>query len=354
MTLLRARPDGGGVIAGWSASVELAPETMLAASASAPRSAGGEVISSARSLVVLDATATLAGTTLGFTEWFRRVQDSGERRGCPGGSGGCGGLVGFGLDIVTRHLSRLEGDSAVPPIAVAWEVSVAADGASTLLEPTDAPVLSEPKIQQLGIPVQFPDVAGEHCVRVTTRDLRTGANVVSDPVCGTPPASISESSADSIQLCPSAPPGYEERWCRARGSSGTSCSSGGAGGIGGLGGAAPMVGGAGFGGAFISTSGAGGSVGGRPAGGGEAGENTVAGSTGSGAAGAATGGTDSVGGNAGTPDNEPESPAGRRIRTEGCGCSAPRTGSNALGILGMLMAFALWARRPRRARGPER
>jgi hypothetical protein len=347
-TLLRAQADGDLVV-GWSSNVELAPDAALAAFVSAPGFGGSSTLTSTRSLVVRDAIPTLSGPTLEFTKWAVYTRDSGNQLTCPQGFGGCGSLV-FGETVSTIHEGRLEGNSLAPPVAVAWEVSVAADGASMFASPPDAPIVSETTPNRLEWPVFFPALAGEHCVRVTTRDLRNGASVVSDAICSSPPTTA-PASADLIRICPTAPPGYEDRWCRARGGMGTPCAIGGAAGVGGVGGAPPTVGGAGMGAVIVAGAGFGGSVAGaagssgstpsEPGTGGEAGDSADSGGNG-GAGRAMTGGTDSD--DAGAPNDESERP-GRVVKTEGCGCSTPRSRSNALGVVALAVAAALRARR---------
>jgi MYXO-CTERM domain-containing protein len=324
---------------------------MLAAFVSAPAFGGSSMLTSTRPLVVRDAVATPSGPTLEFTEWSVVTTDSGARIACP--PGGCG-PVAFGETFSTQQLGLLEGHSAIPPLAVAWEVSVAADGASMLVAPPYPPFVSEPVANGLAISVPFSSQAAERCVRVTTRDLRSGASVVSDPICASPPT-MTPVTYDGITSCTSAPPGYEERWCRARGGTGTPCAIGGAAGVGGSGGMPPTPGGAGAGGIAVGGAGANGFVAGTagvagsrpsdPGTGGQAGEGT--GAAGSGARQGMTGGTDSD--DAGAANDDEREPSGRVVKTEGCGCRAPRSQSNALGVVAVLVAAALGARRRRRA-----
>ncbi len=335
----------GAFIFGWVADAPLTAGAVLQASASS-----GSLPPNTATLLVSDASPTLAAPTLSLGQWSRHTYDVGTTMTCTSSGLGACSPVYFGATVEETARARLMGSTSSVPIVVAWEISIAeVDGKGTFAQtpPTDFVYDTQP--QQISMDLHFSPGAGERCVRVVARDLRTSAVAMSEPSCSTPDM-LSETSDDRIGQCGAAPPGYEARWCEVSATLGRPCpGSGGSGGIGGSG----MLGGSGGAGIVAGNGGrlVAGTGGSQPADAGEGGANGETGGSGSGNAGGGDTGDDSGGSSSGTDADAagaPDEDGGKRTLTESCGCRTWRSGSPSFGGLAVLaLALGLFLRKRR-------
>jgi MYXO-CTERM domain-containing protein len=264
VTLLRSEPDASGRrLLAWSASEPLAIGAKLSVKLGTER-ASPDVdptqLGTELSLVVVGEPTALSAGTPSFGDWGTFSHGVGEPLVCMPGVAGCGGglpappydLPSLGYGSVPAGEVRLRSAMTywqLPPLRgnVAWEAAVVLVGdARGAILPEERPLVFSSADLARGAPttglVIFSVEPRDHCIALRVRDLRTGDEAQSEPVCGEPSASKFTTADTSLRSCVQPPnDALAKTWCEMHpGSTLKQCRPGyqGSGGSGGSGGSA--------------------------------------------------------------------------------------------------------------------
>ncbi len=220
---------------GWSATQPLEVGAKLTAELSTDRVSVGTEPAELRAelalLVVGDPTELSAGSPK-FGDWGTFSHGVGESLSCMPGSSGCGpGLpphdlpspTNYGYGSVPADEVRMRAAMTqwrLPEIRgnVAWEAAVVLVGdANGAIVPDDRPLVfsavAEGETPSTGL-VVFPADPKDHCIALRVRDLRTGAETQSEPVCGEPGASKFTIADTGLRNCAMPPnDALAKTWC---------------------------------------------------------------------------------------------------------------------------------------------
>lgn len=236
VTLLSPNPDRAGRrFLGWSAAEPLAIGAKLVAELKTERVSIGTEVESLREeleLRVVSEPTELSAGTPSFGDWGTFSHGVGESVTCMPGAAGCGqGLPphdlppptnsGYGSVPSNEVRTRAAMTSWQPPEIrgnVAWEAAVVLVGdASGAILPDDRPLVfsdgSGAEAPSTGLLV-FPAEPEDHCIALRVRDLRTGEEKQSEPVCSEPGASTFTIADTSLRNCAKPPnDALAKTWC---------------------------------------------------------------------------------------------------------------------------------------------
>lgn len=227
-TSVQANYHGKRVYLGWAAAAPLdvgAQLTLALRAAPAPRETN-DVLEDQVELEVVGPPTTLADISLAFGPWVDFEHGIGTAVRCLGDYGSCGTedlLVRTQIELLFANDTRWQ-----PPVVtgmVAWEARAEVVGAAASIASATPAFVFDERDQpvETGL-VVFPEESDEYCAVLAVRDLRTGAELRSEPACAQPEAAEWTSGDNAFRSC-AEPPSDElhDAWCEAHENSPDAC-----------------------------------------------------------------------------------------------------------------------------------